>query len=141
MGYHIQGNNNFDGTDAHATHRLPVSESRARHARLPSRVRASVGSSRSWRPASGPGAGLDRALSGLGEGARAGARRPEPLRPALPEAATGRGRWQVREAYSDGDTALVWYECGTCKGRGYITDEENDPDDVFSIGEMLDPDE
>ncbi len=53
----------------------------------------------------------------------------------------GKGRWQVREKYSDGETALVWYECGDCHGTGVKTDEVNDTEGEFSIGEMVEDDE
>ncbi len=44
----------------------------------------------------------------------------------------GKGRWQVKETYGDGDTALVWYECGNCHGTG----RNQDPmaGDDFDIG-------
>ena len=54
----------------------------------------------------------------------------------------GKGRWQVRETYSDGETALVWYECGTCHGRGVIyEDEDQEPEGTFDVGEMIDEDD
>lgn len=40
----------------------------------------------------------------------------------------GRGRWQVQEKYSDGDTALVWYECNDCGGTGVSQDPEDGDD-------------
>jgi hypothetical protein len=86
------------GTDVHASHRLPVSESRARpgtgtaaaHAPLsagPTSEPARAPRARAWRPASGPGAGLDGAHSRRGDGARATARRRMGrARPALSQA-------------------------------------------------------
>ena len=48
----------------------------------------------------------------------------------------GRGRWQVQETNSDGDTALIWYDCGTCKATGVVPDDDDDhaPENVYDIG-------
>lgn len=43
----------------------------------------------------------------------------------------GRGRYQVKETYGDGDTLLTWYDCGTCKGTGTEPNPEGgDPYDI-----------
>lgn len=43
----------------------------------------------------------------------------------------GKGRWQVKETYSDGDEVLVWYDCNDCQGTGIDQDpEEGDPFDI-----------
>lgn len=42
----------------------------------------------------------------------------------------GRGRYTVKETYSDGDTALVPYECGTCEGTGMIQDDSTTDFDI-----------
>lgn len=44
----------------------------------------------------------------------------------------GKGKWQVRETYSDGDSMLTWYECGSCLGTGIEQDAEAGED--FDIG-------
>lgn len=44
----------------------------------------------------------------------------------------GKGRWQVKETYGDGDSCLVWYECGGCLGTGVEQDPEDG--DAFDIG-------
>lgn len=43
----------------------------------------------------------------------------------------GRGTYQVRETYSDGDEALIWYECNYCHGTGVDQDpEQGEPYDI-----------
>lgn len=43
----------------------------------------------------------------------------------------GRGRWQVLEKYSDGDSCLVWYDCNDCNGSGVSQDpNEGEPFDI-----------
>lgn len=51
----------------------------------------------------------------------------------------GRGKFQVRETFSDGDEILTWYECNDCKGTGV----EQDPEagDNFDIGGDSDADD
>jgi DnaJ-class molecular chaperone len=44
----------------------------------------------------------------------------------------GRGRFQVKETYSDGDEVLQWYECNDCEGTG--VDQEASTGDDFDIG-------
>lgn len=48
----------------------------------------------------------------------------------------GKGRWQVKETYSDGDELLTWYECGTCNGKGAVPDDDDEqaPENTFDIG-------
>lgn len=45
---------------------------------------------------------------------------------------TGRGTYQVKETYSDGVTALIWYECNHCHGTG--VDQDPEAGDNFDIG-------
>jgi DnaJ-class molecular chaperone len=45
----------------------------------------------------------------------------------------GKGKFLVKETYSDGDEILTSYECGTCEGKGVIYDAENDPAGDFDI--------
>lgn len=40
----------------------------------------------------------------------------------------GKGRFQVREKFSDGDEILTWYECNDCKGTGQDQDPESADD-------------
>lgn len=42
----------------------------------------------------------------------------------------GRGRFQVKETYSDGDEVLTWYECGDCQGTGLVQDEGGEDFDL-----------
>lgn len=44
----------------------------------------------------------------------------------------GKGRWQVKETYGDGDECLVWYDCNSCGGSGVEQDPEQG--DAFDIG-------
>lgn len=48
------------------------------------------------------------------------------------ETCTGKGRWQVKETYSDGDEVLVWYECNDCGGTG--VDQDPEEGDNYDIG-------
>lgn len=44
----------------------------------------------------------------------------------------GKGIYAVEEKYSDGDSAIMWYECNYCHGTGQDPDPEEGED--FDIG-------
>jgi DnaJ-class molecular chaperone len=52
------------------------------------------------------------------------------------KACKGRGTYQVKETYSDGDEALLWYECNDCAGTGE-SQEVND-DEPFNFNGDID---
>lgn len=48
----------------------------------------------------------------------------------------GKGKFQVKEKYSDGDETITWYECGDCQGMGKLPDPAEA--DNFNIDEEED---
>lgn len=47
----------------------------------------------------------------------------------------GRGKWQTETTGSDGMTTVNTHYCETCKGRGFITnDEDIDDFDLAGVG-------
>lgn len=52
----------------------------------------------------------------------------------------GKGRYAVRETYSDGDEAIMWYECNHCHGTGESQEAEDGDDFDFGGGDDDDDD-